>query len=149
MSRRNTYLDSLAARTGIRPQFYDPDGQHYGTPTYPFRFAPRGLLTRRQLRAAGLAPGGHDPVAQILWRHYDGIRRAWLYDQAAAVPKRQPTAAQLEAVGKALAARKTCPTCGVQQPYCLPKSLGECLACADAARAPRRDSQAAAGSEAA
>ena len=39
-------------------EFYDPDGSRYGLPTYPYRWAPKGLLTRRQLRANGLRPGG-------------------------------------------------------------------------------------------
>jgi hypothetical protein len=127
------YLERLG-RQGIRPQFYDPSGDHYKIPTWPWRWAPENLVTRRQLRAQGLAPGGHQPVGQILWRHHKQVRTAYLYDKALAVPKRTPTPAQLEAVGKALAARKTCPSCGIEQPYCLPKSLGECLDCAEGAR---------------
>ncbi|MFJ3827814.1 hypothetical protein ACIPWI_07570 [Streptomyces sp. NPDC090046] len=34
-------------------------------PVYPWRLAPDGLATRRQLRAAGLRPGGQDVVAQL------------------------------------------------------------------------------------
>jgi CxxC motif-containing protein (DUF1111 family) len=143
MSSRE-YLDDLARR-GIRPQFYDPDAEHYPLPTWPWKWAPAHMATRRQLRAQGLAPGGHDPVAQVVWRHHKQVRVAYLYDKALAVPKRQPTPAQLEAIGKALAARKTCPSCHVEQPYCLPRSLGECLDCAEGARRaqPEADREAA------
>jgi hypothetical protein len=135
MRRRSSYLDDLQ-RQGVMPQFYDPEGTRYGTPTFPYHYAPKGLMTRRQLRAANLAPGGHDPIAQILWKHREGTRRAFLYDSKLAVPKRTPTQAQLDAVRKATTARKICPSCGVEQPYCLPKSLGECLDCAEGARKP-------------
>jgi len=112
-------------------QFYDPDGQRYGLPTYPFRFAPAGLLTARQLRARGLRPGGQDVAAQILWRHRRTRRVAYLYRADLALPKRTATAAQLAAIGKALAARRTCPTCGQDKGYCIPRSAGECNECAD------------------
>lgn len=41
---------------------YDPTGSVHGIPTFPWRFAPDGYATRRQLRARGLRPGGQ-PVA--------------------------------------------------------------------------------------
>src|SRR3712207_9546881 len=85
----NPYLENLIARTGIRVEFYDPYGRHYGFPTYPYRHAPTGLATRRQLRRQGLCPGGHDPVAQILWRHRKQIRTAHLYRGDLAMPKRE------------------------------------------------------------
>ena len=56
------------APAGIYVEFYDPDGTRYGLPTYPYRWAPKGLATIRQLRARGLRPGGQQPAAQILWR---------------------------------------------------------------------------------
>ena len=62
-ARRNSYLDNLGGR-GIKPEFYDPEGKHFGIPTYPYHFAPKGLLTRRQLRTENLSPGGHDPAAE-------------------------------------------------------------------------------------
>lgn len=34
-------------------------------PVYPWRLAPEGLATRRQLRALGLRPGGQEVAAQI------------------------------------------------------------------------------------
>jgi hypothetical protein len=109
--------------------FYDPDGDRFGLPTYPWRSAPEGLLTRRQLRARGLRPGGQDIAAQILWRHRRNRRVAYLYRADLAKPKRAATPAQLAAIGKALAARQTCPTCGQVKAYCIPRSAGECNDC--------------------
>jgi hypothetical protein len=125
--RRSDTLDRCQHR-GMRIAFYDPDGQHYGIPTYPWRWAPDGLLTTRQLRAQGLRPGGQDIAAQILWRR--GKRVAYLYRVDAAKPKRTATAAQHAAIAKALTARRTCATCGQFQPYYIPRRYGECLDCA-------------------
>lgn len=36
---------------------FDPTGARYGIPTFPWRYAPDGYATRRQLRARGLRPG--------------------------------------------------------------------------------------------
>jgi hypothetical protein len=123
------------ARTrGIFTEFYDPDGCRLGLPTYPFHWAPDGLLTRRQLRAKNLRPGGQEPIAQIMWR-YKGRRKnkrcvAYLYRIELALPKRTATPAQLVAIAKALAARRTCPTCGTCKDYYIARSLGECNDCA-------------------
>ena len=87
-----------------------------GLPAFEFGCAPAGLLTRRQLRAAGLAPGGHEPYGRLVWRR--GNRWAWLYREDLARPKRVATPAQLEAVGKALAARQVCAVCGPVS-YCV------------------------------
>ena len=122
------YLDRCQAR-GMYLEFYDPDGTRYGIPTYPWRSAPHGLLTMRQLRARGLRPGGQQPVAQILWRK--GKRVAYLYLASRALPKRTATPAQLAALAAAMRARRTCPACGLEQPYCIPRSRGECNDCAE------------------
>jgi hypothetical protein len=127
---RVPYLDNLRTTRNIFTEFYDPDGQRYGRPTYPYHWAPAGLLTIRQLRARGLRPGGQDIVAQILWRHRKHRRVAYLYREAQAKPKRTATTAQLAAVAKALQARRTCPTCRTEKPYCIPRSKGECNDCA-------------------
>ena len=100
---------------GIFIEFYDPHGHRFGLPTYPFHCAPDGLFTIRQLRDKGLRPGGQEPAAQIMWRR-KGRRKnkrciAYLYRIDLALPKRHATPAQLVAIGKALAARRTCPTC--------------------------------------
>lgn len=110
--------------------FYDPAGARYGLPTYPYKFAPDGLATLRQLRAKGLRPGGQEPAAQILWRR--GKRKAYLYVVASALPKRTATPAQREAIGRALQARRTCPTCQQVKPYYISRRHGECLDCTPA-----------------
>lgn len=122
-----------------RRDLYDPDGQRYGIPTYPFRLAPDGLATRRQMRARGLRPGGQEVAAQLLWhsRRYQprcrcGLRVAYLYRIDLAKPVRPMTQAKWTALAKANAARRTCPECGQDAGYTLPTSLGMCVACADA-----------------
>ncbi len=70
-----------------------------------------------------------------MWR-YKGRRKnkrcvAYLYRIELALPKRTATPAQRTAIAKALAARRTCPTCGTQKDYYIPRSLGECNDCAD------------------
>ncbi|MDM4720358.1 RRQRL motif-containing zinc-binding protein [Micromonospora sp. WMMA1363] len=120
-------MTDFAEHIGLRVRFYDPLGIRHGFPTYPYFMAPTGLATRRQLRAAGLRPGGHDPVAQILW--WRGKRVAYLYRLDLAQPKRTATPAQREAIGKALRARRTCRVCGVERPYYIPRRHGECLDC--------------------
>ena len=114
---------------GIYVQFYDPDVRRYGIPTYPYHWAPKHLYTVRQLRARGLRPGGQSPIAQILWRR--GLRVAYLYRADLALPKRNATPAQLAALDKALAARRTCPVCRAEKPYCIPRSAGLCNDCVD------------------
>jgi hypothetical protein len=126
---RVAYLDDLRGR-GFFLEFYDPDGERYGLPTYPYHSAPTGLLTIRQLRAKGLRPGGQEVAAQILWRHRRHRRVAYLYREDCGKPKRRATPAQLVAIAKALRARRTCPTCGQEKPYCIPLSHGECNDCA-------------------
>ncbi|MEU3015609.1 hypothetical protein [Nocardia asteroides] len=78
--------------------------------TYPWRAAPPHLMTRRQLRAAGLAPGGAQPVAVMVREttRRGRARRIWaaLFDSTVAPPKREATPAQLEAVAKAVRGRK-------------------------------------------
>lgn len=105
-----------------------------GLPTWPWRHAPKGLATKRQLAARGLRPGRQPIAGQILCRR--GRRVAYLYKLALALPKRKPTLAQLAALDKAMAARQTCPACGVRYPYCLPlRTLGSCWSCSDDAAA--------------
>ncbi|TSB10095.1 RRQRL motif-containing zinc-binding protein [Streptomyces benahoarensis] len=116
-------------------RFWDPDGERYGIPTYPYRLAPDDLATRRQLRARGLRPGGQPVAAQILWnsrRSRTGPRAAYLYRIDAALPVRPMTPARRAALEKALAARRTCPACRRDRGYTIPTSFGVCLPCADA-----------------
>jgi hypothetical protein len=115
----------------IRAVYYDPTGERYGLPTWWWRGAPAGYATRRQLRASGLRPGGQPIAAQILWRGVGGERVAYLYRTDLARPYRPATPAQLRAIGRALLARRTCSTCTQVKDYYIPRSLGECLDCAD------------------
>jgi hypothetical protein len=115
-------------------RFYDPTGSRYGIPTFPYRLAPEGYATRRQLRARGLRPGGQPPAAQLMWRsrlarHTGGVRVAYLYRLDLAQPVRAMTPARWAALGAALTARRTCPSCGIDAGYVLPASLGTCLTC--------------------
>ena len=119
----------------IRAAFWDPAGDRYGIPTWPWRMAPPHLATRRQLTATGLRPGGQGVQAQVMWRSSrhgaPGVRVAYLYDTRLALPKRTATARQLEALAKANAARRTCPDCRTDAGYVLPRHLGICLDCAE------------------
>jgi hypothetical protein len=91
--------------------------------------APAGLETRRQLRARGLRPGGQPPAGQILWAGVGGTRTAYLYDITRARPRRRATPAVVAACGRALAARRRCPTCSRDAGYVIPQRYGECLDC--------------------
>jgi hypothetical protein len=118
----------------IRAAYHDPDGtRHGGLPTFTWRGAPPGYATRHQLRSAGLRPAGQPIAAQILWRGVGGTRTAYLYRIDLAAPKRTASPAQLGAVAAALLARRTCRTCGRERGYYIPRSLGECLDCAESA----------------
>ncbi|MFE7120840.1 RRQRL motif-containing zinc-binding protein [Streptomyces sp. NPDC057654] len=111
---------------------FDPSGARFGIPTFPWRMAPDGLCTRRQLRARGLRPGGQPIVAQVMRRNcrVGGVRVAFLYRLDAARPVRPMTPAKWAALGRAMAARRTCPACQRDAGYCIPSSLGMCVACA-------------------
>ncbi|MFE3206308.1 RRQRL motif-containing zinc-binding protein [Embleya sp. NPDC059237] len=103
------------------------------TEVYPYHHAPRHLRTRRQLRAAGLRPGGQDPVAEVRW--WGGLRVAYLYDIGRARPVRSMTPGRERALAEAMRARRTCPACLIDTGYCIPRRYGICLGCVDADRA--------------
>ncbi|MET9484782.1 RRQRL motif-containing zinc-binding protein [Streptomyces sp. NPDC006638] len=94
--------------------------------TYRYRLAPEGLLTRRQLRAAGLRPVG-DPVAEIVWRR--GRRVAYLYEAATAVPVQPMTPGRWRAHEAMMRARRICTTCGQDAGYVLRRSTNTCEPC--------------------
>ncbi|MGW1804342.1 RRQRL motif-containing zinc-binding protein [Streptomyces sp. NPDC002078] len=109
---------------------FDPTGARYGVPTYPWRLAPDGLATRRQLRARGLRPGGQPVAAQILRpRHRCGPLVAYLYRLDKAKPVRPMTEAKRRALECALRARRICPQCRRDAGYVIPASLGACVPC--------------------
>ncbi|MEU4733437.1 RRQRL motif-containing zinc-binding protein [Streptomyces sp. NPDC023588] len=100
-------------------------------PIYRWRLAPDGLATRRQLRAAGLRPGGQDVVAQLERpRRRRGPLTAFLYRVDRAKPVRPMTPARVAALAKANAARRTCPECRADAGYVIPAGLGMCVPCA-------------------
>ncbi|MFE2192073.1 RRQRL motif-containing zinc-binding protein [Streptomyces olivaceus] len=110
---------------------YDPSGSQYGIPTYPWRYAPDGLATRRQLRARGLRPGGQPVAAQVLRPRYRrGPLVAYLYRVDRAKPVRLMTPGKRAALAKAMRARRTCPVCRTEAAYVIPGSLGMCVPCA-------------------
>ncbi|MET9253723.1 RRQRL motif-containing zinc-binding protein [Streptomyces sp. NPDC003717] len=111
---------------------FDPSGARYGVPTYPWRFAPDGMATRRQLRAEGLRPGGQPIAAQVMRtnRRTGGDRVAYLYRLDLAKPVRPMTSRKWHALALAMLARRTCPACRVTYDYCIPTSLGMCVPCA-------------------
>ncbi|MGW0793550.1 RRQRL motif-containing zinc-binding protein [Streptomyces sp. NPDC002692] len=111
---------------------FDPSGARYGIPTYPWRLAPDGLATRRQLRARGLRPGGQEIAAQVMRvnRRQGGVRVSYLYRLDLAKPVRPMTSRKWGALALAMLARRTCPNCRITYSYCLPTSLGMCVLCA-------------------
>ncbi|MFE2193433.1 MULTISPECIES: RRQRL motif-containing zinc-binding protein [Streptomyces] len=87
--------------------------------------------TRRQLRAAGLRPGGQD-VAAVLERprRRRGPLVAHLYRVDLARPVRPMTPGRWAALDAANAARRLCPDCGRDAGYVIPTTLGTCVPCA-------------------
>ncbi|MEU8715791.1 RRQRL motif-containing zinc-binding protein [Streptomyces sp. NPDC048663] len=112
---------------------FDPSGARFGVPTYPWKFAPNGYATRRQLRASGLRPGGQPVAAQVMRSHRGrkaGVQVAYLYRVDRAKPVRPMTSRKWGALALAMLARRTCPKCRITYSYCLPTSLGMCVLCA-------------------
>ncbi|WP_128377439.1 RRQRL motif-containing zinc-binding protein [Streptomyces cavernae] len=110
---------------------FDPNGARYGIPTYPYRLAPDGLATRRQLRARGLRPGGQPIAAQVMRRNrrVGGAQVAYLYRIDRAKPVRPMTSRKWGALALAMLARRTCPRCRLDVGYCIPRSYGICGTC--------------------
>ncbi|MET9409534.1 RRQRL motif-containing zinc-binding protein [Streptomyces sp. NPDC002935] len=112
---------------------FDPDGTRYGVPTFPWRFAPDGYATRRQLRDRGLRPGGQPIAAQVMRRHRgrkSGVQVAYLYRVDHARLVRPMTSRKWGALALAMLARRTCPLCLLDAGYVIPTSLGACVSCA-------------------
>ena len=126
MSGPRRHYGLMTQRWGWQPLAWEQNG----LPSWSWHKAPRGLLTRRQMRTEGLAPGGAWPVGQLVFHHRRREVRALLYDRSELVPKRAPSAARLTALERALAARRRCPDCWRDVGYCIPTSLGRCVDCA-------------------
>ncbi|MEU6405549.1 RRQRL motif-containing zinc-binding protein [Streptomyces sp. NPDC046985] len=100
-------------------------------PVYRWHLAPDGFATRRQLRAAGLRPGGQDVAAQLERpRRRRGPLVAYLYRVDLAKPVRPMTPARRAALAAANRARRVCPQCRTDAGYVIPASLGMCVPCA-------------------
>lgn len=112
---------------------FDPTGATFGIPTYPWRYAPDGYATRRQLRALGLRPGGQPVAAQVMRRsrgRKTGALVGYLYRIDLAKPVRPMTSRKWGALALAMLARRTCPQCRTDAGYVIPTSLGTCVPCA-------------------
>jgi hypothetical protein len=117
--------------SGAFGKCFDPTGTRYGVPTYPWRLAPDGLATRRQLRARGLRPGGQPIAAQVMRvnRRAGGVRVGYLYRIDRAKPVRPMTSRKWGALALAMLARRTCPRCLLDVGYCIPRRFGICGMC--------------------
>ncbi|MFF4210703.1 RRQRL motif-containing zinc-binding protein [Streptomyces sp. NPDC001796] len=117
--------------SGALGKCLDPTGARYGIPTYPWRLAPDGLATRRQLRERGLRPGGQPIAAQVMRanRRAGGVRVGYLYRIDRAVPVRPMTSRKWGALALAMLARRTCPRCRLDVGYCIPRRFGICGMC--------------------
>jgi hypothetical protein len=107
-------------------------GMHDGLPLLSWNCAPRAkLATYGQLRAMGLRPGGHDPVAVLYFWSRKGMRKVFanLYMIAWAKPVRPMTPAKWHALNKANLARRTCPQCHRDVLYVIYPSVGMCFTC--------------------
>ncbi|MGA5652645.1 RRQRL motif-containing zinc-binding protein [Streptomyces seoulensis] len=99
-------------------------------PVYRWRLAPDGYATRRQLRAAGLRPGGQEVAAQLERpRRRRSPLVAYLYRVDLAKPVRPMTPGRWAALAKANLARRICPRCLTDAGYVIPVSLGTCVPC--------------------
>jgi hypothetical protein len=117
----------------------DPDAD---PPVWPWGSAPANLATRAQLRAMGLRPGRQGVQALLVWNsrrggrpRIDGRRYAALYDITRARPCIAVSERRAAALAAALAARMTCPGCGVNRGYVPSARTGVCNDCAQAAAA--------------
>jgi len=93
---------------------------------------PTGLATVRQLWGMGLRPGGQDQVGVLMFAHRKPYRHreyAALYRIDLAKARRPVSAAQLAALGRAMAARRRCTTCGRDAGYCVQTSTRQCWTC--------------------
>ncbi len=119
------------AYTRYKARYQDPEGLHHnGFPTYAWGCAPDHLLTKRQLSARKLRPGGQGVCGQTRWGRR-GV--AYLYDVALAKPKLPMTEGRQRALDAMMRVRSTCKSCGVVADWCLPRKFGRlCPECSEA-----------------
>lgn len=106
-------------------------GHYAGAPVFRYGWAPSGLATVRQLASDGLRPGGQDVAAWLVWGPPNRARWAYLYRVDLARPKRALTPGLRAGIDRANTARRTCPTCGADAGYRIPRALGQCWPCSD------------------
>jgi hypothetical protein len=106
-----------------------------GLPVFGWGEAPSILLTKGQLRDAGLRPAGQDPLALLVFRHHRPYRRetvAPLFSVELAAARRVPSPAQLRGIESALQARRVCVECTREMDYYVPTSTRQCWDCFEA-----------------
>ena len=96
----------------------------------PLRLGPVRAGDGSPARREGLRPGGQDVAGWLVWGPANRPRWAYLYRLDLAVPKRAMTPARWAAIERCNAAQRVCPTCGHDDGYRIPRSLGECWPCA-------------------
>jgi hypothetical protein len=99
-------------------------GFRYGLPVFAWGGAPADLLTRAQLRAGGLQPGGQDPVALLVFRHVKPYARKTV----ASVERQPATVTQLRGLAAAHRVRRTCRSCRRVQTHFVPTSTRQSVA---------------------
>jgi hypothetical protein len=88
-------------------------GTFRGKPAYGWECAPDHLRTEPQLRAEGLRPArAGEPDAYVVYGRRSRRKHIRLFDQAAALPARALTEAQLAGRAKGAVTRRTCSICG-------------------------------------
>jgi hypothetical protein len=103
-------------------------GYREGLPWWRWRWAPTGLLTKKQLHAAGRRLArGQDPYGLIVWKR--GRRTAALYRLDLTLPAYRVTPAKLVAVAAMERGRRTCRRCRTIRPYRMPTSTWRCWEC--------------------
>lgn len=117
-------------------------GYRDALPVFGWGEAPTTLLTKSQLREAGLRPNGQDPVALLVFRHRKPYSRetvAELFSVELAAPKRTAAPGQMD---HAMEARRTCVDCARVQGYCVPTSTRQCWTCFEIEQADRIEAAA-------
>ncbi|MCP2255225.1 ferrochelatase (EC 4.99.1.1) [Prauserella aidingensis] len=101
-------------------------------PVFGWGEAPSTLLTRAQLREAGLRPNGHGPLALLVFRHHKPMARetvAELFSVELAAPQRGTIIQRYAKVEQALRARRVCVECRRDVGYYVPTSTRTCWDC--------------------
>lgn len=124
----------LARGTSVRlwdGRWWPCAGRYAGAPVFRYGWAPSGLATVRQLSAKGLRPAGQEVAGWLVWGPSNRPRWAYLFRVDLAAPKRAMTPARWASIARCNAALRLCPTCGRDAGYRIPRSLGQCVECAD------------------